>query len=126
MNKIVNFRYFSALILSAAVVACCSAVSYTAIKVYPRLITPGVSSSNEKVFFDYDYSDEPKPELTIFDMTGRQVKSIQVLDLFPTSSGWRVVWDGRNENGNPVSPGVYIYQWREQNTTTTGSIVVAR
>ena len=126
MNKIVNFRYFSVLILSAAFVVFCSAVLYSGIKVYPRVITPGFSSSNEKAFFDFDYFDDPKPDLKIFDMTGRQVRSILVLEPAATSTGWRVVWDGRDDNGSLVLPGVYIYQWREQNAATTGSIVVAR
>ena len=126
MNKIVDFSSLSVVFVAAILVLSFNLESHSAIKVYPRLITPGTSADNGNAFFDFEIFDEPKPELKIFDITGRQVKSTQILNPSATSTGWRFVWNGKDDSGNLVSPGVYIYQWREGTATTTGSIVVAR
>ena len=123
MNKIVNI-YLMALVVLVLVVG--KGLLYSDIKVYPRLVTPGAAFSNDNVFFEFEDYSEPKPVLTIFDLTGRIVKSFQVIDPIAVSTGWRLVWDGKDEGGNLVFPGVYIYEWREATTTTTGAIVVAR
>jgi hypothetical protein len=47
-------------------------------------------------------------ELTIYDIMGSKVKSFVIPSQ---SAGFQnIVWDGRNENGNLVSSGVYLYR----------------
>jgi len=126
MNKIINSRLLLALMLAAIISVSGNSLLFSGLKVYPKLITPGTPTTNENVFFDFDDFNEPKPELRIFDLTGRLIRSIQVLNPEAISSGWRLVWDGKDGNGNIVFPGVYIYQWREGFAVTSGAIVVAR
>ena len=99
---------------------------YADLKVYPRIITPGTPPENEKVFFEFSFFDEPKPTLRIMDITGRKVRDIPVLNPRPIVSGWIVSWDGTDENGSLVLPGIYIYQWEEGLKTINGTIVVSR
>jgi len=47
-------------------------------------------------------------ELIVYDIMGREVKSFNVSSQ---SAGYnRLVWDGRNESGNPITSGVYFYR----------------
>jgi hypothetical protein len=96
------------------------------LKVYPRIITPGTPPENEFVFFDFTDFDDPKPKLQIIDLSGRKVRSISILNPRPIATGWRVVWDGTDEDGNLVLPGVYIYQFEAGTKITNGTIVVSR
>lgn len=112
---------FSCLLLSVLVNP-----AYADLKVYPRIITPGTPPENEKVFFEFSFFDEPKPTLRIIDITGRKIREISVLNPRPIAAGWIVTWDGTDENGSVVLPGVYIYQWEEGIKTINGTIVVSR
>jgi hypothetical protein len=126
MNKIINFVFSPLLMINLAVLFLSGATASSDIKVYPRLITPGSAAQNESAFFDFSDFNEPKPELKIFDLTGRTVRSVQVLNPAAVASGWRFSWDGKDDGGKLVFPGVYVYQWREGSALTSGTIVVAR
>ena len=126
MNKLMDFKFVAVWLMVSAAVIYFNATAYAVIKVYPRLITPGIAATNENTFFDFDDFSEPKPELKIFDLAGRTVRSIQVLNPMAIATGWRLVWDGKDDGGNIVFPGVYVYQWSEGKAITSGTIVVAR
>lgn len=96
------------------------------IRVYPRLITPGSSAENNRVLFEYDYADEPRPTLKIYDIQGHKVKDVSTMNPRGIATGWQVAWDGRDDNGRMVMPGVYIYQWTEGTSVIKGAVVVAR
>jgi len=56
----------------------------------------------------YDLPENGHVNITIYDMLGRQVKSLinQTQD-----AGYRsVIWDATNDYGKPVSAGIYLYQ----------------
>jgi len=56
----------------------------------------------------YDLPENGLVNITIYDMLGRQVKTLvnQTQD-----AGYRsVVWDATNDYGKPVSAGIYLYQ----------------
>lgn len=113
-------------VIVSAVVVTAGQSGYGAVKVYPRLFTPGGAAENNRIFFEYDYSDEPKPTLKIFDLRGRNVKDISAMNPRAIASGWLISWDGKDDNGETAMPGVYIYQWTEGETVIKGAIVVAR
>jgi len=96
------------------------------IKVYPRLITPGTPPYNEKVYFDFADFDDPKPILSIYDISGRKVREIAVLNPSVNGMLWQISWNGTDDSGTTVHPGVYVYAWETRQKTITGTIVVAR
>ena len=56
----------------------------------------------------YDLPENSLVNVTIYDMLGRQVKTLinQTQD-----AGYRsVIWDATNNFGKPVSAGIYLYQ----------------
>ncbi|MCD6374554.1 MAG: T9SS type A sorting domain-containing protein, partial [Caldisericaceae bacterium] len=51
--------------------------------------------------------------LTIYSITGQKVRT---LINGQVSKGYhQIVWDGRNESGQPVSGGLYVYEFKTDN-----------
>ncbi|MDP6877460.1 MAG: T9SS type A sorting domain-containing protein, partial [Candidatus Marinimicrobia bacterium] len=72
----------------------------------------------------YDLPENSLVNITIYDMMGREVKTIvnQTQD-----AGYRsVVWDATNDYGNPVSAGIYLYQIQAGNYIQTKKMVLLK
>jgi hypothetical protein len=67
----------------------------------------------------------PAATLDLYDPSGRKIRS-----LLPGPAGGRaastVVWDGRDDRGRSLGPGVYLYRLRIGERSESGSIVRAR
>lgn len=89
--------------------------------VRPNPFTPNNDGFNDQVEFDYAGLNLRSPSLQIFDANG-----IAIWNSNGSISG-RFIWNGRNEHGREVIPGVYLYTLRDQgNNVTSGYVVVAR
>jgi len=89
--------------------------------VRPNPFTPNNDGFNDQVEFDYAGLGLRNPSLQIFDANG-----IAIWSSNGTTSG-RFIWNGRNEHGREVIPGVYLYTLRDQgNNVASGYVVVAR
>jgi hypothetical protein len=73
---------------------------------YPNPFNPNTTIS-------YQLSEVSKVQLTIFNLTGQYVKTL--LRTQQSSGNYQVEWDGRDENGNQVASGVYLYRIRANN-----------
>ncbi|MCX6149570.1 MAG: T9SS type A sorting domain-containing protein [Ignavibacteriales bacterium] len=63
---------------------------------------------NPTTTIKYSLPKESSVELNIYDMLGRELKTYNVSSQ---QAGYNeITWDGRNENGESVSSGVYIYK----------------
>lgn len=63
---------------------------------------------NPSTTITYALPYQSSVEVVIYDITGRVIKSF---NLPSQSAGYQnVIWDGRNENGEEVSSGVYLYR----------------
>lgn len=93
-------------------------------KPYPNPFTPlsGDSDFNTVVFPKRTIEDgEGKFEVRLFNLNGVLVKSLTAqLDED------ELRWDGKNENGDVVESGIYIYQLEVGESYTTGTIIVAK
>jgi hypothetical protein len=58
----------------------------------------------------------------IFDSSGKRVRFFSTNDL----RGGALVWDGKNESGNLVAPGLYHYMVKDGKKTAKGKIMVER
>ena len=56
----------------------------------------------------YDLPENSLVNITIYDMLGRQVKTL--MDQTQDAGYKSVIWNATNEYGNPVSVGIYLYQ----------------
>jgi hypothetical protein len=92
------------------------------VKVYPNPFTPKASDSRfNQVTFKFENTNYEEVEIKIWDITGRQVK------VMKESGVAIVIWDGKDEWGNIVEAGVYVYQIKVgQGVVKKGTIVCAK
>ena len=79
---------------------------------------------NPVTTFRYDLPDNSHVTIAIYDMLGRQVKSLinQTQD-----AGYRsVIWDATNDFGKPVSAGVYLYKIQAGDFIQTRKMVLLK
>ena len=72
----------------------------------------------------YDLPENSLVNITIYDMLGRQVKTLinQTQD-----AGYRsVIWDATNDYGKPVSAGIYLYQIQAGEYISTKKMVLLK
>ncbi len=75
---------------------------YSLLGNYPNPFNPSTTIS-------YALPYQSSVELIVYDIMGAKVKSFAIPSQ---SAGYQnILWDGRNENGNAVSSGVYIYRF---------------
>ncbi|MCI0692960.1 gliding motility-associated C-terminal domain-containing protein [candidate division KSB1 bacterium] len=87
----------------------------------PNPFTPNNDGYNDQIEFDYSGLALQNPSLQIFDANGIPVWSSH------NGSGGRFIWNGRDDRGREVLPGVYLYSVRDQgNNVASGYVVVAR
>jgi len=73
------------------------------------------------VFQSAENLDEIKAVL--FDLQGRKVITLTVQGAVPNYSAQ---WDGRNDGGKLMPPGVYIYEIKADGAARRGAVVLAR
>lgn len=89
--------------------------------VRPNPFTPNGDQINDVVEFDFSGLALTNPTLHIFDVNGIAIF------LSERASGKRFSWNGRDERGNEVQPGVYLYTLRDSGANVkSGYVVVAR
>ncbi len=78
---------------------------------YHVLNYPNPFTTNTDFYFEHNLPDQDlQVRVQIFTVSGRSVKTI---DGFYNSKGFRVGpinWDGRDEFGDPLAKGAYVYQ----------------
>jgi hypothetical protein len=87
----------------------------------PNPFTPNDDGFNDQIEFDYSGLGLRNPSLQIFDANGISVWSSH------SGASNRFIWNGRDDRGREVLPGVYLYSLRDQgNNVASGYVVVAR
>jgi hypothetical protein len=72
----------------------------------------------------FSLSHPAKASLCLYDVSGRRVKT---LTHRPREAGYHIIrWDGDDEAGHPVPPGIYFYRLNAGEFTQTRSMVVVR
>jgi flagellar hook assembly protein FlgD len=62
--------------------------------------------------------------LRIFNIIGEEIKIL--VDEIQKSGVKFVKWDGRNDTGNPVTSGVYLYRIETGNTAKQNKMILLR
>lgn len=92
-------------------------------KVSPNPFTPNNDGFNDQVRFDFSQlANINNPEIKIFSFNGRLVRTFNPDDF----SGGLIPWDGTDESGNRLQPGVYLYVVQNNNQLILkGSVTLA-
>ena len=61
-------------------------------------------------------------QLTIYDPSGRLIK--RVTESYMEAGEYTVLWDGRDDRGNRLSPGLYFYKIQAGEHTETGKMIL--
>ena len=91
-----------------------SDLDYSLVRTYPNPFNPRVS-------FSFKILEPAIVGLNIYDLSGRQIKRIN--KSFYHSGRCQMNWDAKNENGNNVVTGTYIYELVINKKTKRGKIV---
>ena len=81
------------------------------VAVEPNPFTPNGDGINDQVLITYTLlrlTEEAPLGVEIYDLNGRQVRALR--GDRGASALYQLVWDGRDDGGNMVPPGLYIYR----------------
>jgi gliding motility-associated-like protein len=87
---------------------------------WPKIITPNGDGINDDFNFTFDNPARNNVEGKIFDLQGCFITYMSL-----TGDSW-IIWNGQNQNGSAVVPGIYLYQVKCGTKVFNGTIVVAR
>ncbi len=76
---------------------------------------------NPKTFISYHLSEDTQVAISVFDLLGRQVKSLY--DGHQLAGSYQVYWNGTNENGATAPTGAYLIRMQTENTTQVQKIL---
>ena len=79
---------------------------------------------NPMTVIEYRVPKAGHVKLEIFNSLGQKVRTL--VDEEKTPGNYQVVWDGRDDTGNIVPSGVYLYQLRGQNALITRKMLLVK
>ncbi len=79
---------------------------------------------NPQTRIAFDVPSETKVSMEIMDVRGRRI--LTLLDETMEPGRHEVVWNGRDQNGRPVSSGTYFYRMKAGEVTLMGSMILLK
>jgi hypothetical protein len=102
------------------------ATEFTFYGIIPKIITPNKDGRNDRALFRYANPKASPITIKIFDVSGRLARQLHDSNQASDTQGDYIFWDGTDNDGMNVNPGVYIYQLTGEGKTVNGTVVVAR
>jgi len=87
-----------------------------------RIFTP----NNDGIWDEIEFFFENPNSITITETKVINIRGAKVCDMALSASGNSYVWDGKDEDGEIVPSGIYIYQIKAGGEVINGTMVVAR
>jgi hypothetical protein len=79
---------------------------------------------NPSTTIEYSLDSDEKVEIVVYNISGQKVKTL--FDGYNSRGTHRVVWDGTDEDRNPVASGVYFYKMKSKDQTQTKKLVLTK
>ena len=95
-------------------------VTPSAFKVYNNYPNP----FNPSTILSFEIPENSFVTITIFDLLGREVRTL--MDNYENTGFKSVIWNGTNNQGNPVGAGVYFYQVRAGNSMQSKKMLLLK
>ncbi len=84
---------------------------------YPNPFNPATT-------IEYALSSAADVELAVFNISGQKVRTL--VNERVAAGGYQTVWDGRDDRGNSVSTGVYLYRLSANNTVQSKKMLFVK
>jgi len=85
---------------------------------------PNPAHAGGRMDIEYSVAQEGVARLEVFDLAGRRVAVLR--DGFLTMGHYSSSWDGTDERGIPLSPGVYFYRLQSADGTMSRKLLIMR
>jgi len=79
---------------------------------------------NPETFIEYDLPRTSTVELSVFNLEGKRVRTL--VKSAQTAGAHSVTWNGRNDNGQSVASGIYLYQFKAGNHVAVKKMMLLR
>ena len=79
---------------------------------------------NPETKISYQLPENGKVELTVYNLKGQRVKTLVNENL--DTGNHTVIWNGNNDNGKPVSSGIYFYKLKIGNYEKTRKMILMK
>lgn len=79
---------------------------------------------NAMTTIGYQIKENTRVELSIYNTLGQRIANL--VDEWKTAGKHQVLWNGRNERGEDVSAGIYLYQFRAADFIKTKKMLLLR
>lgn len=76
---------------------------------------------NPSTTFRYDLIQKAHVNITIYDMLGREIKTI--FNQIEDPGNHSLVWNGLNNHGETVSGGIYVYVIQAGQSSTANKVI---
>jgi hypothetical protein len=97
---------------------------YILLQNYPNPFNPTTTIPFKVKSLEYGVGRPIHTTLIIYNLLGQKVRTLVDEDKLPGSS--QVSWDGKNEEGNDVSSGIYFYVIKTKDVTQTKKMTLVR
>jgi len=94
------------------------------VPVEPSLAQNRPNPFNPVTTISYDITESSRVILSIYNLLGQEVRRLVDEDQIPGT--YSVVWDGKDEQGQDVGAGVYLYRLRTKDFVKTRKMVLVR
>jgi hypothetical protein len=91
--------------------------SYKLIGNYPNPFNPSTS-------IEFSIPSFQQTSIVVYDILGREIRALVNKQL--SSGSHKVIWDGKDNFGNVVNSGIYIYRIKTANKTLAGKMILQK